>query len=164
MKKDTGIYISTKKDGSIYYRVSLTYRNKHISLGSFTDKEHASHAYREAKAILSDSACTHTAYTPKYLGYDKFITLVNFRDNGIYIKTPIYIMLHFFLYYYSSETIFTFDIDDLFYYANHKIMKRGRHLFVADYGMQVNILNRYGIRNYAVENRDYYFANHNSFN
>lgn len=162
MKKDTGIYISTKKDGSIYYRVSLTYRNKHISLGSFTDKEHASHAYREAKAILSDSACTHTAYTPKYLGYDKFITLVNFRDNGIYIKTPIYIMPHFFLYYYSSETIFTFDIDDLFYYANHKIMKRGRHLFVADYGMQVNILNRYGIRNYAVENRDYYFANHNS--
>ena len=115
MKKDMGIYISTKKDGSIYYRVSLTYRNKHISLGSFTDKEHASHAYREAKAILSDSACTHTAYTPKYLGYDKFITLVNFRDNGIYIKTPIYIMPHFFLYYYSSETIFTFDIDDLFY-------------------------------------------------
>lgn len=42
-------------------------------------------------------------------------------------------------------------------------MKRGRHLFVADYGMQVNILNRYGIRNYAVENRDYYFANHNTF-
>ena len=41
-------------------------------------------------------------------------------------------------------------------------MKRNGHLFVADYGMQVNILNRYGIRNYAVQDRDYYFVNHDS--
>ncbi|MBQ5674690.1 MAG: hypothetical protein IIV45_06350, partial [Lachnospiraceae bacterium] len=30
-----------------------------------------------------------------------------------------------------------------------------------DYGMQVNILNRYGIKNYAVKNRDYFFVNGN---
>ncbi len=38
-------------------------------------------------------------------------------------------------------------------------MVRGRHFFVSDYGMQVNILNRYGIKNYAVKDRDYRFVN-----
>ena len=55
--------------------------------------------------------------------------------------------------------ILKFDIDDLFYYSSHKIMVRGRHFFVSDYGMQVNILNRYGIKNYAVTDRDYRFVN-----
>ena len=41
-------------------------------------------------------------------------------------------------------------------------MRRGGHLFVADYGMQVNILSRYGIKDYAVCGRDYYFANGDS--
>jgi hypothetical protein len=38
-------------------------------------------------------------------------------------------------------------------------MKRGGHLFVSDYGMQVNILSRYGIKNYAVAGKDYLFVN-----
>ena len=38
-------------------------------------------------------------------------------------------------------------------------MRRNGHLFVSDYGMQINILSRYGIKNYAVAGRDYYFAN-----
>jgi hypothetical protein len=38
-------------------------------------------------------------------------------------------------------------------------MKRNGHLFVSDYGMQVNILNRYGIRSFAVGGRDYIFRN-----
>lgn len=62
-------------------------------------------------------------------------------------------------YYLNPELILKFDLDDLFYYAKHKIMKRGGHLFVADYGMQVNILNRYGIKNYGVAGRDYRFVN-----
>ena len=33
-----------------------------------------------------------------------------------------------------------FDIDDLFYYAGHRIQKRQGHLFVSDYGMQYSIL------------------------
>ena len=40
-------------------------------------------------------------------------------------------------------------------------MKRGGHLFVSDYGMQYNIMNRYGIKNYAVADRDYRFINGN---
>ena len=38
-------------------------------------------------------------------------------------------------------------------------MRRGGHLFVSQYGMQVNILSRYGIKNYGVQNRDYRFVN-----
>jgi hypothetical protein len=38
-------------------------------------------------------------------------------------------------------------------------MKRGSHLFVADYGSQLSVLQRYGIKSYAVEGRDYQFAN-----
>ena len=34
-------------------------------------------------------------------------------------------------------------------------MRRNEHYFVADYGMQVTILNRYGIRNYGVLGKDY---------
>jgi hypothetical protein len=38
-------------------------------------------------------------------------------------------------------------------------MRRGGHLFVSDYGMQVTILNRYGIKSHAVAGRDYRFLN-----
>ena len=50
-------------------------------------------------------------------------------------------------------------MDDLFFYASHKITRRKGHLFVADYGMQLTITNRYGIKNYAVEGKDYRFIN-----
>lgn len=84
--------------------------------------------------------------------------LINFRDNGIYFGTPIYARSKFFYYYLSPTDVLKFDIDDLFYYSSRKIMKRNGHLFVADYGMQVNILNRYGIRNFAVAGKDYLFS------
>ena len=42
-------------------------------------------------------------------------------------------------------------------------MRRQGHLFVSDYGMQISILSRYGIKNHAVVGRDYYFANEDSF-
>lgn len=159
MKKYTGIYKATKKDGTCYFRASITYRHKHISLGSYETDAEANAAYLEAWEILEAPDALPDCYTPKQLSFEKCVTLMNFRDHNLYIKNPIYIKNKFFFYYYSQDIIYTFDIDDLFYYASHKIMKRGRHLFVADYGMQVNILNRYGIRNFAVENRDYYFAN-----
>lgn len=159
MKKYTGIYKATKKDGTCYFRASITYRCKHISLGSFESASAAHHAYLEAQKILENPETLPDSYVPQTLSFEKCVTLMNFRDHDLYIKNPIYIKHKFFFYYYSQNIIYTFDIDDLFYYASHKIMKRGNHLFVADYGMQVNILNRYGIRNFAVEGRDYYFAN-----
>ena len=59
----------------------------------------------------------------------------------------------------SPSTELKFDIDDLFYYSEHRIQRRQGHLFVNDYGMQYSILGRYGIKPYAVSGRDYEFAN-----
>ena len=161
MKNSEGVFVSTKKDGSIYYRSSVTYQNKHISLGSYKTKETAHLAYLEANRLLrSETYVSLDEYDKRSpLPFLKWVVLINFRDNQVYFPTPIYVRPHFFYYYYSHELILKFDVDDLFYYASHKIMKRGGHYFVADFGMQVNILNRYGIKNYAVCGKDYFFKN-----
>ncbi len=156
-----GAYIAYKKNGTAYYRASITYRSKHISLGSFGTEEDASLAYQEAGRLLGDVSITFgDAFSlPTILNFNKVISLLNFRDNHIYFKNPIYLKNNYFIYYISKSDELKFDIDDLFYYSSHKIMRRNGHLFVSDYGMQINILSRYGIKNYAVAGRDYYFAN-----
>lgn len=158
--KTTGVYTARKKDNSIYYRASLTHKGKHISLGSFDTQDAAHRCYLLARQILETTNTQLDNYPGEAeIPYDKWIILHNLRDNGIYFPTPIYLRPSFFLYYLSKDCILKFDKDDLFYYSSHKIMARGNHLFVSDYGMQVNILNRYGIMNYAVPGRDYHFIN-----
>lgn len=155
-----GVYMASKKDGTLSYRASITFRNKHISLGSFLKERLAHEAYKEAQALLFDESIHLEAYRQtKFLPFDKWVVLLNFRDNGMYIKTPIYMKHRYFIYYINRKLPLKFDVDDLFYYSHHKIMKRGGHLFVSDYGMQVNILSRYGIKNFAVAGKDYRFAN-----
>lgn len=155
-----GVFEAQKKDGTVYYRSSITYKRKHISLGGFPTMQEANAAYLEADKILENAAITINTYSnDSHLPFEKWVILVNFRDNGIYFGTPIYARSKFFYYYLSPSYVLKFDIDDLFYYSSHKIMKRGDHLFVADYGMQVNILNRYGIRSFAVPGKDFLFLN-----
>ena len=163
MKNLPGVFKAQKKNGDIYYRTSITFRSKHISLGSFDNEKDANQAYNEAIAIIkseqrylpddfSDTIC-------QMLDFKKWITLINFKNNGIYIKTPIYMRNKFFNYYLSKNDVLTFDVDDLFYYSRHSIMRRGTHLFVAEYGMQTNIASRYGIRNFARRDVDFRYAN-----
>jgi transposase len=155
-----GVYKAVKKNGDIYYRASITFKNKHISLGSFSSEELAAIAYQKADSVLKDTGMLIEDFSlDNPLGLDKWIALINYRDSGIYIKNPIYLKKGFFFYYININHILKFDIDDLFYYAHHKIMVRGNHLFVSDYGMQVSILSRYGIKNYAVPGKDYLFIN-----
>lgn len=163
-EKLPGVYECKQKNGTLRYRSSITYQNKHISLGSYTSPGTAYLAYQEAQQLLSDSSFTLTSYHAEdsALPFEKWVVLINFRDNGLYFSNPIYLRQKYFEYYLSPNTILYFDRDDLFYYSSHKLMRRGRHFFVADYGMQINIVNRYGIKNYAVENRDYRFINGNS--
>jgi len=156
----TGVYLATKKDGSIYYRSSITYKNKHISLGSFDSEEAAHKTYLEALALTASShpiedISQHFSLLP----FEKAVSIINFRDNGLYIGNPIYLRKNYFSYYLSETEELKFDIDDLFYYSSHKILRRQGHLYVNDYGMQVTLLSRYGIRNHSVCDRDYYFAN-----
>jgi hypothetical protein len=155
-----GVYPAHRKDGTLYFRASLTYRRKHVSLGSFSDPEEAHLAYLEGLRLLSDRSISLLSYqTPSPLPFEKWVCLINFRDNAIYLGTPIYLGQKLFYYYLSPSLILKFDMDDLFYYSSHKIMCRGNHYFVSDYGMQINIASRYGIKNYAVEGRDFRFLN-----
>ena len=158
-----GVYPAQKKNGETYYRASITYRAKHISLGSFSLAEDAHKAYLEGMRILNDSEIDFQEYyTASPLSFEKWISLLNFRDNGIYFGNPIYMGQRLFYYYLSPTHILKFDLDDLFFYSSHKIMCRGNHYFVADYGMQLNIASRYGIKNYAVPGKDFRFINGDS--
>lgn len=155
-----GVCKAVKKDGTEYYRASITYRRKHISLGSYVTEDKANAAYFQADEILKQAEITIDDYRPEsLLDFEKWVILSNFRDNKIYFGTPIYVRPKYFLYYLEPDYILKFDTDDLFYYSSHKIMRRNGHLFVADYGMQVNIMNRYGIKNYGVAGKDYQFIN-----
>ena len=155
-----GVFEAQKKDGTLYYRASLTYRNKHISLGSFENEDKAHLAYTEAQKIISTNLGIDD-YSENIFALDfaKYVSLINFRDRNMYIKTPIYLCDKYFLYYLSETEVFKFDVDDLFFYSNHSIQKRNGYLFVSEYGMQTNILSRYGIKNHAVEGRDFVFKN-----
>lgn len=179
MKKLVGVYETTKKDGSVYYRSSVTYKGRHISLGSHENAQSAHLAYRLALSVLEPgSPITIEALSQLYrtesaslekskkniakfdsLPFEKAVCLLNFRDNGIYFSSPIYLKKSFFYYYLTPEITLLFDKEDLFFYSSHRIMKRGGHLFVAEYGMQTSVLSRYGIRSYAVKDRDYRFLN-----
>lgn len=159
-----GVYITKSKTGKLLFRASLTHKRKHISLGTYSSETKAHQIYMEAHKVLQDSQYTISLYNKDFiLPFEKYVSLVNLRENSIYFSNPIYLQNKFFLYYLSPEKILKFDLDDLFYYSQHKIMCRNRHLFVADYGSQISLRSRYGIRNYAVKGRDYEFINHDSF-
>ena len=164
MSSQRGVYPTFKKNGAPSYRASITYRGKHISLGSYDSERVAAAAFAYAKKVLYDDSIGITDYVKSEpLPFEKFVVLINFRDKGMYIATPIYLDRSFFRYYLDERRVLTFDTDDLFYYSSHKIMCRGTHLFVADYGSQVNLINRYGIKSYAVPGRDYRFINGDSY-
>ena len=95
-----GVYLATSKNGSTYYRSNITFRNKHISLGSYKTEEAAHQAYRVATSILSDTQSIENSYYQTYaLPFEKIVTLINFRDNKMYIPTPIYLRKNHFSYY-----------------------------------------------------------------
>lgn len=156
-----GVYHATYKNGGTYYRSNLTFHDKHISLGSFPTEQEAHQAYLEGTDLLSRTDITPENYTAHIcaLSFEKAITLLNFRDNRVYIKNPIYLYPNYFVYYLEPQLEYKFDTDDLFFYSSHKIIRRGDRLFVNEYGMQTGLLSRYGIRSYAVAGVDYRFAN-----
>ncbi len=178
---EKGVFEIKNKAGASVYRASVTYKGRHISLGSFEHESAAAGAYAFAKEILYGSM-TLFSYIDLYKSYEnkapdpakeksnqtdnqsflpftKAVTLLNFRDRGVYIKNPIYLEKSYFLYFYSVDTVFTFDTDDLFYYSKHAVQMRGGHIFTEQYGSQINIMSRYGIKPFQVRGRDYVFAN-----
>ena len=93
-----GVYTAKKKDGTVYFRASLTYRNKHISLGSHEDRQKAHEIYCIASALLNDASLRLEDYhEDSPLAFSKWVCLINFRDNGLYFSSPIYIRPRLFL-------------------------------------------------------------------
>lgn len=158
-----GVYPAFKKDKTPYYRASITYRNKHISLGSYTTADDAHTAYLEADYLLKDTTLSLDSYNRHihHISFDKWVILCNFRDNGVYISNPLYIRPKLVYYYFAPGDFFIFSGEDLFYYSAHRIQRRGGHIFVADYGSQISLFSRYGIKSHAVCGRDYIFINGN---
>ncbi len=170
MPNTVGVFSAQKKDGTVYFRSSITYHGKHISLGSFSTEQKAHDAYCLASNLLFFNPKDTCPYQPEdyfdhgtAVTFSKWVMLLNFKANNVYCRNPIYLKHRYFIYYLDISTPLKFDIDDLFYYMNHKILRRGNHLFVSDYGMQVNILSRYGIKNYSVSGKDYRFVNEDPF-
>lgn len=156
----TGVYLATKKDKTVYYRSNITYKGRHISLGSFPTEVQAHQAYTAACELLSGTETIDEAfYRTNQLAFEKIVSLINFRDNHMYIPTPIYLRKNYFSYYLSIHRELKFDIDDLFYYSSHRILTRQGHLYVNHYGMQLTLLGRYGIKTHAVNGRDFCFVN-----
>lgn len=162
----TGVYEATKKDGTTYFRANIHFHSKHIALGSFPTFQEANNVFEQARTLLADTtaALPDAFFQYDRIPFEKTVILLNFRNNGMYLGTPIYLQPgRYFTYYLTPDIELKFDNDDLFYYSSHKILKRGGHLYVNDYGMQVSLLSRYGIKNYAVAGIDYEFVNGDPF-
>ncbi|MBR4515445.1 MAG: hypothetical protein IKO61_11225 [Lachnospiraceae bacterium] len=160
MAKSTGVYKAKKKDGTEYYRCSVTVKGKHISLGSYDTEQEASEVYKAARSIIDSKGPEDISYEDySAIPYQKFMILLNLKLTGVYFATPILLKKNYFEYHLSPDKILKFDRDDLFFYAQRKIQEKGGYLFVADYGSQYKILKRYGIKPFAVYGRDYVQVN-----
>lgn len=156
-----GIYETKLRDGSPSFRVSFYHEKKHIAIGSYPSEKDAQDALDEALRFYADSSITIENFSQNifFISPDKAVSILNHRDNGVYFKTPIYLKQGYFLYFLKGKGAIKFDNDDLFYYSTHRILIHDGHLYVNDYGSQYSLLQRYGIRSYAVEGVDYEFAN-----
>ena len=158
-----GVYVDKKKNGELNFRASITVNGKHISLGSYENEIQAAATYALASEILNNRCFSCLNYDINCpIKYEKYVTLINLRDNKLYFSNPIYMHNRYFSYFYSPFEELKFDMDDLFYFSQHKIMCRGNHYFVADYGNQISVKERFGIKSFAVEGRDFLFVNSDS--
>ena len=100
-----GVSAAKQKNGTVYYRAGITYRGKHVSLGSFSDEDAAACAYQEAAVLLSDPSVDLMRIhdSAGVLSFEKSVVLLNFRDNQIYFKTLIYLRKGYFSYFLSPS-------------------------------------------------------------
>ena len=94
-----GVYITRTASGKTLYRASVTRNGRHISLGSYPSEKHAALAYQDAISILENNSISLDDFQVfSHLKYEKAVILINFRDNGIYFGTPIYLRKDYFNY------------------------------------------------------------------
>ena len=135
-----GVYEAKTKDGMSVYRSKISYNGKSVSLGTYETMEGANGAYNEAKKLYFDESLNidevflgdsiREGHKGRFLPSDKVVSILNHRDHNIYIKTPIYIRTGYISYYLRDGREMKFDMDELFYYSSHRILKRGESLYV----------------------------------
>ena len=150
------------KHGTEKFKLFFLYNQQKIYLGTFDSEVEAKTILKEAEKLISEPKGL-PSFNDYQLSYKKIIPLCNLRDNGTYIKNPIYVYSKYFLYYLDKNTYLTFDLKDLFYFSTYKIYKRGGYLYTQDSVSQQNILSRFGVKNHAVSGKDYYFKNNNPY-
>ena len=75
-KKLPGVYETKQKNGTLSYRSSITYKSKHISLGSYQTPEAAYNAYKAAGTLLSASGTVLEDFSPKsHLPFAQWVIL-----------------------------------------------------------------------------------------
>ena len=96
MPNTVGVFSAQKKDGTVYFRSSITYHGKHISLGSFSTEQKAHDAYCLASNLLFFNSKETCSYQPEdYLDhgtavtFSKWVMLLNFKANNVYCRNPI---------------------------------------------------------------------------
>jgi len=108
-----GVYKRVDSKGNERFVASFTYKNKHISLGSFDSEKAANSAYKEAVGLTTtERHKTIDDYDETAtLDFEKWVTIVNFRDNGLYVKNPIYLRRRYFEYYLSTTDVMKFSAE-----------------------------------------------------
>lgn len=153
------------------YQAKISLDGRRISLGTFSSKQKEKKACDSAKQIYFSNDITLDDALIMFeekgeeglnISFDILISILNYRDNRIFIKTPIYIRLNYISYFLTPKVELKFDVDELFYYSSHKILTRGNSLhslYVNDFGIQERISERYGLHVFSVKDRDYKFLN-----
>ncbi len=155
------IYPINKNSGT-EYQLYYKYKNKRIYLGAYQTFALASSAFLEAEEVVISKISIDCA-SHLTLPFHKVVSLINFRDNGVFFKNPIYICGDYFKYYVSKDTVFSFDNNHLFFFSTNKIAIRGNYIYTQDGITQRNILSRFGIPSHSVCGKDYLFKNNNPY-
>ncbi|MHC1749914.1 MAG: hypothetical protein AB9856_16700 [Cellulosilyticaceae bacterium] len=147
-----------------HYRVYYLYKKHKIYLGLYPSEATALEALQLVESLMIQEGVPFSLKklvppNEMLLSFKKYISLINFRDNGLLIHNPIYIFKDYFKYYLAPDLSLTFDMKDLLFFSSNKIYKRGNYLYTKNALVQTSLLNRYGIEGYSKPGIDYYFKN-----
>ncbi|MGL4345591.1 MAG: hypothetical protein ACRCTE_10360 [Cellulosilyticaceae bacterium] len=150
------------KNNFTQYTVYYLYKSKKIYIGIYNSEIEAQEAYNYTNRVFREGISIET-YSPGRIAFQKFITLVNFRDHGMFINHPIYVCSGYFKYFFSEEVYLILDLKDLFYFSTYKIYRRGHYLYTSSSHSQQSILTRFGITPKSTYGKDYMFVNGNRY-
>ncbi|MGL4798730.1 MAG: hypothetical protein ACRCWY_04925 [Cellulosilyticaceae bacterium] len=157
-------YIYPKQSGTLLkYRVYYMYQSKKIYIGLYETEKDAQDAYALVDTLMQGNFSLDDYPHSPLLSYQKFISLANFKNNGKYFNTPIYIEPPHFKYFLDEQLYLLFDMRDLLFIANYRIHLKGNYLYLTIGIRQENLLKRFGIPNHATYGTDYICLNGNRY-